>query len=170
MWEQRGLSGGCWEPRAKKPQQAAAQLDHQSAIRIANSLCVCIRVCACVCVSDWVHRAQHSPCSMMSELCFTPLSLRVQPLARWDQSPLAAVWSNPSSLSLSLPVCLSLQPSLPALTLCHLTALSPNQAPEGNFKRFSGQKNKHAHWKQILQSEKTTSFTLVDQTVPRDCC
>lgn len=138
MWEQRGLSGGCWKPRAK-PQQAAAQLDHQSAIRIANSLCVFV----CACVSEYI---KNSTTPVLWCLCSSAsLSLRVQPLARWDPSPLAPVWSNPSALSLSLPVCLSLEPSLPALTLCHLTALSPNQAPEGNFKRFARARERKKH-------------------------
>lgn len=53
------------------------------------------------------------------------------------------------SFSLSLPVCLSLEPSLSALTLCHLTALPSNQTLRGNFKCLTRLKN--TPWKQIPQ-------------------
>lgn len=58
-----------------------------------------------------------------------------------------------TSLSLSLPVCFSLEPSLIALSLCHLTALSPNKAIKGTL-NASPRKEK-ASWKLKLQCRRT---------------
>lgn len=144
MWEQRGLLGGCWKPQTQ-PHQAAAPLDHQSAIRTANSLCVWLCVRACVRDSDWVYWAQHIP------LFYDAAALISLSLVLFGASAVSQVRPEPirgslvqsiSRLSLSLPVCLSLEPSLSALTLCRLTALPPNQALKGNFKRLTRQKGK----------------------------
>lgn len=141
MWEQRGLLGGCWKPQAK-PQQAAAPLDHQSAIRTANSLCVCV----------WLSILSTAQLLLydVSVLLFLSLFLFKAPaISQVRPEPIRGSLVESISLSLSLPVCLSLEPSLSALTLCHLTALPPNQALKGTFKRFARRKN--TPWKQTLQ-------------------
>lgn len=102
----------------------------------------------CVCVTEYIehtHTHKHTQPSFydVSGLLFlsppfkkAPATSQVRP---W---PIRGSLVESISLSLSLPVCLSLEPSLSALTLCHLTAVPPNQALKGNFKRLARQKKK----------------------------
>lgn len=89
-------------------------------------------------------------CLSSSLALLLSLPLCVKPaISQVRLEPISSSLVECSSLSLSLPVCLSLEPSISALILCHLTALPTNQALRGNFKCLTRQRN--TSWKQMLQ-------------------
>lgn len=169
MWEQRGLSGGCWEPRAKKPQQAAAQLDHQSAIRIANSLCVCIHACVWLGSLSTAEPLFYDVWTLLHSLFKGPAISQVRP------EPISSSLDE-SIKPFSFITCVFITPAIalcsqPVSFDCSFTQSSP----KGELLTLHRQKKQTnmligKRYCSVKRRCKTTSFTLVDWTFPRGCC
>ncbi len=118
---------------------------------------------------DQVCRAQHSP--LFYDVCssFSLCLLKAPAISQVRPEPIRCSLAESMSLSLSLPVCLSLEPSLSALTLCHLTALPSNQALKGNLKRLTRQKKTSLETDTTVQTGNMGPFhslLTADRTVP----